>query len=96
MRGCYFDRTNPKQPISRETRRLGGEASSSPKPELAGDIETLTQRYWECMLSRIVMLGHAPQELIDLIGYNPVIEIDKEHVKEPFRRGSDASSRRPD
>lgn len=52
------------------------------EPELAGDIETLTQRYWECMLSRMVMLGHAPQELIDLIGYNPVIEIDKGHVKE--------------
>lgn len=52
------------------------------EPELAGDIETLTQRYWECMLSRMVLLGHAPQELIDLIGYNPVIEIDKGHVKE--------------
>lgn len=38
MRGCYFDRTNPKQPISRETRRLGGEASSSPKPEVAANM----------------------------------------------------------
>lgn len=35
--------------------------------------DTLTQRYWECMFSRIVMLGRAPQELIDLIGYNPVL-----------------------
>lgn len=43
-------------------------------PEVAGDIETLTQRYWECMLSRMVMVGHAPKELIDLIGYNPVVE----------------------
>ena len=49
------------------------------QPEKAGDIETLTQRYWENMLSRIVMVGHAPQELIDLIGYNPVIEMDKEN-----------------
>ena len=48
-------------------------------PEQAGDIETLTQRYWECMLSRCVMVGHAPRELIDLIGYNPVIEIDKDN-----------------
>lgn len=40
----------------------------------AGDIETLTQRYWECMLSRIVMVGRAPRELTDLIGYNPVID----------------------
>lgn len=48
---------------------------SMTQPELAGDIETLTQRYWECMFSRMVMVGHAPQELIDFIGYNPVIEL---------------------
>ena len=53
------------------------------QPEIAGDIETLTQRYWECMLSRIVMVGHAPKELVDLIGYNPVIEID---TKDAMRR----------
>ena len=47
--------------------------------EVAGDIETLTQRYWENMLSRIVMVGHAPKELVDLIGYNPVIELDMEN-----------------
>lgn len=45
--------------------------------ETAGNIETLTQRYWECMLSRVVMVGRAPKELIDLIGYNPVIEWDE-------------------
>lgn len=48
---------------------------SMTQPELAGDIETLTQRYWECMFSRMVMVGHAPQELIAFIGYNPVIEL---------------------
>ena len=37
---------------------------------------TLTQRYWECMFSRMVMVGHAPQEFIDFIGYNPVIELN--------------------
>lgn len=42
---------------------------------LTGDIETLTQRYWEAMLSRMVIIGRAPKELISLIGYNPVIEI---------------------
>lgn len=46
----------------------------------AGNIETLTQRYWECMLSRIVMVGRAPKELIDLIGYNPVIDWDGNDV----------------
>lgn len=42
----------------------------------SGDMETLTQRYWECMLSGILMVGHCPQELIDLIGYNPLIELN--------------------
>ena len=46
--------------------------------EMAGDIETLTQRYWECMFSRMVMVGHAPQELVDFIGYNPLIELREE------------------
>lgn len=52
------------------------------QPELAEDIDTLTQRYWESMLSRIVMVGRAPQELIDLIGYNPVIKLDQIHPNE--------------
>ncbi len=43
--------------------------------EMAGNIETLTQRYWECMLSGTLIVGHAPQELIDVCGYNPVVEI---------------------
>lgn len=45
-------------------------------PHKAGKIETLTQRYWECMLSGNLIVGRAPQELIDLIGYDPVINID--------------------
>ena len=49
------------------------------QPDKAGDIETLTQRYWEAMLSRIVIVGRAPKELTDLIGYNPVIEIGKDN-----------------
>lgn len=49
------------------------------EPETAQGIETLTQRYWECMLSRILMVGHAPKELTELVGYNPVIEMDMEH-----------------
>ena len=51
-------------------------------PELAGDVETLTQRYWESMLSRIVPVGHAPRELVELVGYNPVVELDPEHAAE--------------
>lgn len=48
-------------------------------PNEAGGIETLTQRYWECMLSGCVMIGHAPLELVDLLGYNPVIEVDRQN-----------------
>ena len=29
-----------------------------------------------CMLSGCILLGRAPQELIDLIGYNPVVTVD--------------------
>lgn len=34
------------------------------------------------MLSRIVIVGRAPKELVDLIGYNPVIEIQREQQTE--------------
>lgn len=54
-------------------------------PENAGGIETLTQRYWECMLSRTIMIGHAPKELISLLGYNPVIELDKNNANNQLR-----------
>lgn len=50
--------------------------ASMTNPKYKGTVETLTMRYWESMLSRCVMVGHCPQELIDLIGYNPVIEAD--------------------
>ena len=59
---------------------------SMTQPEIAGGIETLTQRYWECMFSRMVMVGHAPQELIDFIGYDPVIELREDISTEDLIR----------
>ena len=50
--------------------------SSVTHPERAGDIETMTVRYLQSMASRCLVLGHAPSEMIDLFGYNPVVEID--------------------
>lgn len=50
-------------------------------PGIAQGVETLTQRYWEAMLSRMVIVGHAPQELIDICGYNPVIELHEDIMK---------------
>ena len=49
------------------------------QPEIAEGIDTLTQRYWECMLSGVVLLGRAPQELIDIIGYDPTVHLDKDN-----------------
>lgn len=49
-------------------------------PETAGGVETLTQRYWEAMLSGTLLVGRAPQELIDVCGYNPVIELGADPV----------------
>ncbi|MGM9811719.1 MAG: hypothetical protein ACI30V_02625 [Muribaculaceae bacterium] len=54
-------------------------------PQRAGDIETLTQRYWEAMLSGCLMVGRAPKELVDLIGYNPVIDVDWENPVEQMK-----------
>lgn len=39
-------------------------------------VETVTHRYFEALASRCLLIGHAPAELIDLFGYNPVIEVD--------------------
>ncbi len=54
-------------------------------PEETGNIETMTQRFWEGMLSRTILLGRAPQELIDLIGYNPVITLNKKNPDHQVR-----------
>ena len=44
-------------------------------PERSGSVETVTHRYFESIASKCLVLGHAPQELIDLFGYNPIIEV---------------------
>jgi hypothetical protein len=48
-------------------------------PDRAGDIETMTMRYLQSMASKCLVVGHAPAEMIELFGYNPLIEIDKEN-----------------
>lgn len=50
-------------------------------PEHAGDVETMTQRYWECMLSGALIIGRAPKELIEFCGYNPVIELGEKPLE---------------
>ena len=47
---------------------------SDTNPAKARGVETLTLRYWEAMLSGTLIVGRAPKELIEICGYNPVIE----------------------
>ena len=45
-------------------------------PERTGGIETMTNRYLQSMVSKCLVIGKAPSEMIQLFGYNPVIEVD--------------------
>ena len=45
-------------------------------PREASGVETLTPRYLEGMASGCLLVGQAPHELVDLFGYNPVVEVD--------------------
>jgi hypothetical protein len=49
-------------------------------PDRAGGIETMTVRYLQSMHSKCLIVGHAPAEMIELFGYNPLIEIDYENA----------------
>jgi hypothetical protein len=40
------------------------------------DLPAVTTRYFECMASKCLILGHAPEDLIKLFEYNPIIEVD--------------------
>ena len=55
--------------------------SSMTHPQRSGNVETVTHRYFESMASGCIIVGHAPRELVDLFGYNPVIEADR---NDPF------------
>jgi len=54
-------------------------------PERAGEIETMTNRYLQSMASKCLIVGHAPREMVELFGYNPVIEIDKDAPTEQLK-----------
>jgi hypothetical protein len=50
--------------------------SSLTHPQRAADLETMTTRYLQSMVSKCLVLGHAPREMVELFGYNPVVEVD--------------------
>jgi hypothetical protein len=73
-------------------------------PSTTGGVETVTHRYFESMASGCLVIGHGPQELIDLFGYNPVVEVAWDDVAgqldgilsnlEEFQERVDANRRR--
>jgi hypothetical protein len=48
-------------------------------PKQAENIQTMTIRYLQSMVSKCLIVGHAPKEMINLFGYNPVIEIEMQN-----------------
>lgn len=45
-------------------------------PERAGDVSTVTQRYFQSFGSGCVVVGQSPPELVQLFGYDPVVPAD--------------------
>lgn len=54
--------------------------ASRTHPSRAGAVSTMTHRYLESMASGCLLMGEAPQELVDLFGYDPVIPVDVERA----------------
>jgi hypothetical protein len=50
-----------------------------------GGLETMTHRYVETMASGCLPVGRAPAELIELFGYNPVVEVDMSSAAQQIR-----------
>lgn len=71
-----YDQWNTYTDQIADTRILISFPACMTNPKAKGNVDTLTIRYWEAMLSRCIMVGHCPQELIDIVGYNPVVEAD--------------------
>lgn len=51
----------------------------------AGDLSTVTTRFFEGMAAKCLLWGSAPQDLIALFGYNPVVEIDRGRPAEQLK-----------
>jgi hypothetical protein len=54
-------------------------------PQRSGAISTITMRYFQCMAAKTIVLGVAPEELKELFGYNPIVEIDIEYPVEQIK-----------
>jgi hypothetical protein len=59
--------------------------SSITHPERSGSVSTLTSRYLESIASRCLVLGQTPDELTDLLGFNPAVQADMSQPWEQLR-----------
>jgi len=51
--------------------------SSITHPEKSGDVSTLTARYLQSMAAKCLVVGIMPNEMRQIFGYDPVVEIDE-------------------
>jgi spore maturation protein CgeB len=51
----------------------------------AGNVETVTYRYFESMASKCIIYGHCPAELKDLFGYDPTVAADFDRPMEQIQ-----------
>ena len=73
---CVYEKWETFTSVLADTKIVISFPRCMRNPEKYGSVATLTMRYWEAMLSRCIIVGHCPQELIEIIGYNPVVEAD--------------------
>ena len=50
-------------------------------PEITGKISTVTNRFFQSMASKCLIVGKLPSDMIHLFDYNPIIEIDDENAE---------------
>lgn len=48
-------------------------------PIRSGGVETMTMRYLQSIASKCLVVGHATADMLELFGYNPVIEADLDY-----------------
>ncbi len=49
-------------------------------PERAEFISTTTLRYFQCMASKCLIVGKTPSDMVEIFGYNPVVEINMDNA----------------
>ena len=59
--------------------------SSVTHPERSGTVSTITQRYFQSMISKCIIVGESPDEMKELFSYDPVIKADLKYPGEQIR-----------